>query len=58
MPPKHVPPFSWGEGAQLDEYRLAKFLEIATRAMARRSIELGERGRRQLSAAHAKSRER
>ncbi len=58
MPPKYVPPFSWGEGAKMEEYRLAKFLEVTTRAMSRRSIALGERGRRQLSAAHAKSRER
>jgi UDP-N-acetylglucosamine diphosphorylase/glucosamine-1-phosphate N-acetyltransferase len=56
MPPKYVPPFSWADGGELSEFRLAKFLDIATRVMSRRSIVLGERGRRQLSAAHAKSR--
>ena len=56
MPPKYVPPFSWVDGKQMTEYRLPKFLEIATRAMSRRSVTLSERGRRQLSASHAKSR--
>jgi UDP-N-acetylglucosamine diphosphorylase/glucosamine-1-phosphate N-acetyltransferase len=55
-PPKYVPPFSWSEGTTLEEFRLAKFLEIAERVMARRSVALSERGRRQLSASHAKSR--
>lgn len=57
MPPKHVPPFSWGEGTALTEYRLAKFLQIAERAMARRGVALGDRERRQLAAAHALSAE-
>jgi UDP-N-acetylglucosamine diphosphorylase/glucosamine-1-phosphate N-acetyltransferase len=56
MPPKYVPPFSWMEGARMTEFRLPKFLEIATRAMSRRSVTLSERGRRQLSASHARSR--
>jgi UDP-N-acetylglucosamine diphosphorylase / glucose-1-phosphate thymidylyltransferase / UDP-N-acetylgalactosamine diphosphorylase / glucosamine-1-phosphate N-acetyltransferase / galactosamine-1-phosphate N-acetyltransferase len=56
MPPKYVPPFSWVNGAQMTEFRLSKFLEIATRAMSRRSVELSERGRQQLSASHARSR--
>ncbi|MEX2472459.1 MAG: putative sugar nucleotidyl transferase [Gemmatimonadota bacterium] len=42
MPPSHVPPFSWGEGADLTEYRLDKFLEGAERAMARRDVPLTE----------------
>ena len=53
MPPKMVPPFSWGEGVALGTYRLDKFLETAERAMARRGFALGERGRRQLAEAHA-----
>ncbi len=57
MPSKYVPPFSWADGKELSEFRLPKFLEIATRVMSRRSIELSERARRQLSAAHAKSRD-
>ena len=53
MPPKVVPPFSWGEGDALGSYRLDKFLETAERAMARRNIALSERARRQLTEAHA-----
>ena len=56
MPPKYVPPFSWADGDAISAFRLPKFLEIAERAMSRRSIVLGERGRRQLAASHAKSR--
>lgn len=40
MPPVAVPAFSWGSGAELQEYRLDKFLETAARAMARRDVEL------------------
>ena len=53
MPPKVVPPFAWGDSAPYDTYRADKFLDVAARAMARRQITLGERGRRQLAAAHA-----
>jgi hypothetical protein len=53
MPPKVVPPFSWGEGDALGRYRLDKFLETTERAMARRSVALSERARRQLTEAHA-----
>jgi UDP-N-acetylglucosamine diphosphorylase/glucosamine-1-phosphate N-acetyltransferase len=56
MPPKYVPPFSWVDGKEIGDFRLAKFLDIATRVMSRRSVTLSERGRQQLSAAHAKSR--
>jgi UDP-N-acetylglucosamine diphosphorylase/glucosamine-1-phosphate N-acetyltransferase len=42
MPPTYVPPFSWGSGAELAEFRLDKFLEVATRAMSRRGMKLGE----------------
>jgi UDP-N-acetylglucosamine diphosphorylase/glucosamine-1-phosphate N-acetyltransferase len=53
MPPKHVPPFSWGEGATLGCYDLDKFLTTAGRAMDRRGAKLGERAKRQLATAHA-----
>jgi UDP-N-acetylglucosamine diphosphorylase/glucosamine-1-phosphate N-acetyltransferase len=56
MPPKYVPPFSWADGEAITEFRLAKFLDVATRVMSRRSVALSDRGRRQLSASHAKSR--
>ena len=42
MPPTYVPPFSWGSGGNLTEFRLDKFLEVATLAMGRRGMELGE----------------
>jgi UDP-N-acetylglucosamine diphosphorylase/glucosamine-1-phosphate N-acetyltransferase len=42
MPPTYVPPFSWGVGSDLTEFRLDKFLEVAERAMGRRGIGLGE----------------
>jgi UDP-N-acetylglucosamine diphosphorylase/glucosamine-1-phosphate N-acetyltransferase len=40
MPPTYVPPFSWGSGADLTEFRLEKFLEVAVRAMGRREMTL------------------
>jgi len=40
MPPALVPPFSWGAGSNLEEYRLDKFLEVTERVLARRSLEL------------------
>jgi len=52
MPPKVVPPFSWGEHEPYDTFELAKFLEVAERAMARRNVKLGKRARKQLSEAH------
>jgi len=56
MPPRYVEPFSWGEGAELGEYRLAEFLDTAERSMARRRVELGERGRRYLESCWRKGR--
>jgi UDP-N-acetylglucosamine diphosphorylase/glucosamine-1-phosphate N-acetyltransferase len=50
MPPRYVPPFSWGSGADGVEVRLDAFLQTAERMMARRGIPLGERGRRYLAA--------
>ena len=56
MPPKYVPPFSWGEGGNLREYRLEKFLETAERSMGRRQVTLGDGARRQLAQAYARAR--
>jgi UDP-N-acetylglucosamine diphosphorylase/glucosamine-1-phosphate N-acetyltransferase len=42
MPPTYVPPFSWGVGADLTEFRLDNFLEVASRAMGRRGMRLEE----------------
>ena len=51
MPPKYVPPFSWGTGENLVPYRVDKFLEVAGAAMARRNVELSAEMRTQLAAA-------
>jgi UDP-N-acetylglucosamine diphosphorylase / glucose-1-phosphate thymidylyltransferase / UDP-N-acetylgalactosamine diphosphorylase / glucosamine-1-phosphate N-acetyltransferase / galactosamine-1-phosphate N-acetyltransferase len=40
MPPKYVPPFSWGTGSELTDFRVGKFLEVAERAMGRRDVPL------------------
>lgn len=50
MPPRYVPPFSWGEGSHLVEHRLQEFLTTAERMMARRGVRLSERGQRYLEA--------
>ena len=42
MPPTWVPPFSWGSGEDLTEYRLEKFLEVAATVMERRGVRLTE----------------
>jgi UDP-N-acetylglucosamine diphosphorylase / glucose-1-phosphate thymidylyltransferase / UDP-N-acetylgalactosamine diphosphorylase / glucosamine-1-phosphate N-acetyltransferase / galactosamine-1-phosphate N-acetyltransferase len=57
MPPTYVPPFSWGTGAELAEYRVDKFLEVAERAMARREVALSESHREQLRRAWRRGRE-
>jgi UDP-N-acetylglucosamine diphosphorylase/glucosamine-1-phosphate N-acetyltransferase len=50
-PPRSVPPFSWGEGESLGQYRLDKFLATAERAMARRGQSLTPGVRRVLETA-------
>jgi UDP-N-acetylglucosamine diphosphorylase/glucosamine-1-phosphate N-acetyltransferase len=52
MPPKVVEPFSWGDSSPYETYRADKFLETATRMMARRHVEMSERARRHLTAVH------
>jgi len=52
MAPKYVPPFAWGGGEPYGVFDRDKFIEVAERVMARRKIQLGERGRRQLLAAY------
>ncbi|MEX2584411.1 MAG: putative sugar nucleotidyl transferase [Gemmatimonadota bacterium] len=56
MPPKYVPPFSWGTGDELVEYRLDKFLEVAERAMERRDVSLSTSLREQLGRAWKRGR--
>ena len=56
MPPKYVPPFSWGTGEDLAAYRVDRFLQVAERAMARRKVVLGNGMRRQLEVAWQRAR--
>lgn len=55
MPPKWVPPFSWGNGSGLVPYRLEAFLETAEKAMVRRGVTLTPGLRSFLSAAWERS---
>jgi hypothetical protein len=56
MTPTVVPPFSWGAGQDLRDYRLDRFLEVAERAMARREERLTPGVRRILTEAWHASR--
>jgi UDP-N-acetylglucosamine diphosphorylase/glucosamine-1-phosphate N-acetyltransferase len=51
MPPKVVPPFSWGGRAPYDVYAVDKALDVAERAMARRGVTLGDGAGEQLRGA-------
>lgn len=51
MPPKAVPPFAWGDKAPYATYRVDKFLDVATRMMQRRHVELSPKQTKQLRAA-------
>jgi UDP-N-acetylglucosamine diphosphorylase / glucose-1-phosphate thymidylyltransferase / UDP-N-acetylgalactosamine diphosphorylase / glucosamine-1-phosphate N-acetyltransferase / galactosamine-1-phosphate N-acetyltransferase len=42
MPPKYVPPFSWGSGSDLVEYDVDKFLSVTGTVMGRRGLSLSE----------------
>lgn len=57
-PPPVVPPFSWGSGTDLRDYRLDKLLEAIERAMARRDVRLTPGMRKLLSRAWAETRVR
>jgi hypothetical protein len=52
MPPKAVPPFSWGGAPPHDVYAVDKFLEVAERMMARRNVSMTAGMRQQLEIAH------
>lgn len=52
MPPKYVPPFSWGDGEPYNTFASDKFLDVATRVMQRRHVVLGDRQRKQLARIH------
>lgn len=42
MPPKYVPPFSWGSGSDLVEYDVEKFLTVTGTVMGRRMLALSD----------------
>jgi UDP-N-acetylglucosamine diphosphorylase / glucose-1-phosphate thymidylyltransferase / UDP-N-acetylgalactosamine diphosphorylase / glucosamine-1-phosphate N-acetyltransferase / galactosamine-1-phosphate N-acetyltransferase len=51
MPPKYVPPFSWGSGSELDAFDPERFLALADTVMGRRSLDLTDGMRGMLRAA-------
>jgi UDP-N-acetylglucosamine diphosphorylase / glucose-1-phosphate thymidylyltransferase / UDP-N-acetylgalactosamine diphosphorylase / glucosamine-1-phosphate N-acetyltransferase / galactosamine-1-phosphate N-acetyltransferase len=51
MPPKYVPPFSWGSGTDLTAFDADKFLQVTETVMKRRSLELSESMRGMLQSA-------
>jgi len=57
MPPKFVPPFAWGSGADLSEYRFERFLDTARTVMGRRDQELSDAMAGVLERAFGRSRE-
>jgi UDP-N-acetylglucosamine diphosphorylase/glucosamine-1-phosphate N-acetyltransferase len=52
MPPKYVPPFSWGDGEPYGTFTSDKFLDVASRVMQRRHVTLSDRQRHQLARVH------
>ncbi|MGI9629306.1 MAG: putative sugar nucleotidyl transferase [Longimicrobiales bacterium] len=55
MPPKYVPPFSWGAGTDLVEHDLERFLQSAEVVMSRREVELSAGTRDLLTRAFSES---
>lgn len=43
MPPKYVPPFSWGDGEPYGQFDIDKFVNVARKVMIRRSVELSSK---------------
>jgi hypothetical protein len=57
MPPKYVPPFSWGSGSELSAYDAEKFLKVTHTVMKRRDVALSADMARVLGAAWRVGRE-
>jgi UDP-N-acetylglucosamine diphosphorylase / glucose-1-phosphate thymidylyltransferase / UDP-N-acetylgalactosamine diphosphorylase / glucosamine-1-phosphate N-acetyltransferase / galactosamine-1-phosphate N-acetyltransferase len=57
MPPKYVPPFSWGSGAELVAFDEEKFISLAATVMGRRKLDLSADMQRVLRAAWRLGRE-
>lgn len=51
MPPRYVPPFTWGTGRDAGEYELERFLATAEVVMSRRNVSLSPRQRLLLESA-------
>jgi UDP-N-acetylglucosamine diphosphorylase/glucosamine-1-phosphate N-acetyltransferase len=51
-PPKVVPPFAWGDSEPYETYDVTKFIVAAERAMARRHVQLGDKGQKHLTEVH------
>jgi UDP-N-acetylglucosamine diphosphorylase/glucosamine-1-phosphate N-acetyltransferase len=49
--PKHVPAFAWGDHEPFERFDPAKFVDVASRVMARRNITLSSKQQRQLEGA-------
>jgi UDP-N-acetylglucosamine diphosphorylase/glucosamine-1-phosphate N-acetyltransferase len=58
MPPRYVPPFSWGSarGEEFEAYDLEKFIEVAARVMARRNVPFSDGARRHYEEVYRRSR--
>ncbi len=50
--PKYVPPFSWGDSEPYETFDKDKFVEVAERMMARRSVTPGPKAKQQLRSAY------
>lgn len=53
MPPKAVAPFSWGSAAPYDTFDARKFVDTATRMMARRGVALSDETKAWWQTVHA-----
>lgn len=53
--PKHVAPFSWGEGEPYASFQMAKFMDVAERMMQRRGVHLTDASRNHLARAHERA---
>jgi UDP-N-acetylglucosamine diphosphorylase/glucosamine-1-phosphate N-acetyltransferase len=42
IPPKYVPPFSWGEAGNLETYDVERALAVAVKVMARRNVQASQ----------------
>jgi UDP-N-acetylglucosamine diphosphorylase/glucosamine-1-phosphate N-acetyltransferase len=52
FPPKEIPSFTWGGGAETHEYRLEKAVQVASIVTARRDVVFGAHGEALFAALH------